>query len=588
MTESISILDDQLPQPRQRTPIVVLGMVLLSLIIAARLVQVQWSMRVDWATKADHQQFHEEQIPARPGNIVDRNGRLLATTITAPSLYVIPNLIEDRAAVANTLSVTLEIDFRSLLSKLERYRDKHFLWIRRRLSEDDVVKIRQLGLPKKIWGFRNEYLRQYPQGSLATHVLGMRNIDGIGIGGVEQAFDHLLRGEDGVRHVVRDARGRVVDVKGDIATAPELGKTIVLSVDSVIQLFVEQELDQLVEKWKPESACITVLAPHTGEVLAMSSRPTYNPNHPTDIHESAWTNHNIASMYEPGSTFKPIIVSWALQQNAINADEVFDCERGAYRMGRRLLHDHHRYGELSVTDILVKSSNIGMAKIGERLTNDGLYQAASIFGFGRKTGCQLPGEVVGKLRPLKEWNSYSTGSIPMGHEIAVTPIQLITAHAALASEGKLSSPKLLLRTLDERIDDGKRRETESASLFSPTVDADIARWIVQKPMTQVVERGTAKKAQLDGYAVFGKTGTSQKIDSKTGLYSSQKSVCSFIGGAPAEDPQLIVLVVVDDPTQGGSRYGGTVSAPAARTILKKSLAYLGISHSASPLRTAER
>ncbi len=236
-------------------------------------------------------------------------------------------------------------------------------------------------------------------------------------------------------------------------------------------------------------------------------------------------------------------------------------------MGRRVLHDHHPYGELSVTDILVKSSNIGMAKIGERLTNRGLYETAVTYGFGRKTGIELPGELKGMLRPLKKWNGYSTGSIPMGQEIAVTPLQLISAMSALAAEGRQFAPHLVDQS-------SPTSEFTAGVIVSQTTDDRVARWIVQGPLTEVVSRGTGTKAKSQEYAVFGKTGTAQKPDPATGAYSSQLHVSSFICGAPAEDPKVLVLVVVDEPSVGETHYGGTIAAPAAASILKHALQQL--------------
>ena len=228
-------------------------------------------------------------------------------------------------------------------------------------------------------------------------------------------------------------------------------------------------------------------------------------------------------------------------------------------MGRRVLHDSHPYGRLDVTDVLVKSSNIGMAKIGERLTNAGLYQSLLTFGFVRRTGLELPGELIGLIRPLDKWNDYSTGSVPMGHEIAITPMQLITAHASLANGGRMVYPRLSA-TMPDAVDKVVR---DASPVVSQTVGPEIAKWLVQGPMTQVVERGTAKRAKIPGVSVFGKTGTAQKLS----LNGPKGHVCSFVGGAPSEEPAVLVLVVVDSPTTPGVHYGGTVAAPAAREIL---------------------
>jgi cell division protein FtsI/penicillin-binding protein 2 len=425
---------------------------------------------------------------------------------------------------------------------------------------------------------REEYLRRYPQGSLAAHVLGLRTIDGIGRGGVEQAFDEVLRGKDGRRELVRDARGRVIEVYDRGDEAPVHGRTVVLSIDCVVQLFTERELDALMRKHRPESACAIVVDPRTCDVLAMASRPAFDPNRPVGVAADAWKNTAIASIYEPGSTIKPVIVAWGLEKGLIARDEEFHCEQGVYKMGSRLLHDHHPYGRLSLTDVLVKSSNIGMAKIGERLQNGQLYEALVAFGLGRKTGCGLPGELEGTVRPLGQWTSYSTGSIPMGQELSVTPLQLIAAHAALANGGSLISPRVVLGQTERAGtgDDGRPGEGVYAPVVTRVLAHETAQWVVQGPRVDVVRRGTGTKAQLDGYTVFGKSGTAQKTDPRTGAYSQREHVSSFLCGAPAGNPQVLVLVVVNEPAPEAGHFGGEVAAPAASRILERTLAHLHV------------
>jgi cell division protein FtsI/penicillin-binding protein 2 len=309
--------------------------------------------------------------------------------------------------------------------------------------------------------------------------------------------------------------------------------------------------------------------PQNGEILAMASRPTFDPNQPYDVAAEAWKNRAIAEIYEPGSTFKPCIVAWALQKGLIKPDEMFDCENGQYRMGGRTLHDHHPYGPLNVIDILAKSSNIGMAKIGERLTNDGLYEATAVFGFGRESGIELPGELPGLVRPLKQWTGYSLGSVPMGQEIAVTPLQVMAAYGTLSNGGRSITPHIVLQS-------GNDKQSPRSIVVADVIRREISEWITREALTEVVDRGTGKKAKLEGYTVFGKTGTSQKLDPDTGAYSKNKHVSSFICGAPAENPGVLVLVTVDEASVGTDHYGGTVAAPAATEILQKTLTQLRI------------
>jgi cell division protein FtsI/penicillin-binding protein 2 len=537
-------------------------------LLALRLVHLQWWQQVGLAGRAERQREYAEEITARPGDIVDRQGRLVATTLTLQSLYVVPSRISNVWTTANALAGALDLKAEELFERIGERRDRHFLWVKRRLSSDEVDKVRHLDLPAGSWGFRDEYRREYPQGVVAAHVLGLRDIDGVGRGGVEEAMDHVLSGEKGRRKLARDSRGRVIEILDDIEQPSRQGQMVQLSVDLVVQLFAERELDAIMSEWKPESCSAIAIDPKTGDVLAMATRPSFDPNHPELAAPEEWKNRAIADIYEPGSTFKPFVVGYGLDQQVLHKTDMFDCENGLYKMGRRLLHDHHRYGTLSLTDVLVKSSNIGMAKIGERLTNERLFEAATLFGFGQKTGIELPGELSGILRPLKEWTGYSTGSIPMGHELATTPLQLISAHAALANGGLLLRPRIILpHTGDSTAAVRQIRET--------TVRPDVARWLVEVPMQEVVTRGTGKRARIPGYNVFGKTGTAQCI-SPNGGYLHGKYISSFVCGAPVDDPRLLVLVVVNQSSVGGETFGGRVAAPAAANILKQALVYLRI------------
>ena len=548
------------------------------LILSARLIQLQWLQRDKFAGKAERQREFIEEIPARPGDIVDRQGRLLATTLSTRSLYLIPAKVSDPRKIASILSPPLGLNAESVYEKLVENPTRQFLWIKRRLTETEVEAVKSLALPKGAWGFREEYRREYPQGLVAAHVLGLRDIDGVGRGGIEERFDVSLRGRNGHRRVARDSRGHVIEILDEDLSLPVAGQTVRLTLDVVVQLYAERELDQVMQEWQPESCCAVVIDPTNGDIIAMANRPTFDPNQPDHASPDSWKNRAISDIYEPGSTFKPIVVSYGLDQGVLEKDESFHCQNGEYRMGRRVLHDHHPYGRLNLTDILVKSSNIGMAKIGERMGNERLEKAANLFGFGRKTGIELPGELPGILRPLKEWTSYSTGSIPMGHELATTPLQLITAHAALANRGLLVRPRIVLPNQEDSA-------AGLSGMTSPTVNGDIARWMIEHPMLEVVTRGTGKKARIPGYHVFGKTGTAQCL-SPDGGYVHGKYISSFICGAPVESPRLLTLVVVNQSSVGGETFGGKVAAPAAANILRRGLVYLRISPDDQLLRAA--
>lgn len=407
------------------------------MVLGGRLVQLQWFSRQTFAAQVEDQSISWEEIAARPGDILDREGRVLATSIAAKSFFVVPSQLTRQPKqweLVQAIAEAVGQDADQLQARIATHGKRHFLWVSRRITDDDVIaKLYALESPKKgpqLFGFRDEFLRQYPQGHFAAHVLGGRDLDGVGRGGIEQTMNAKLAGKPGFRRLMLDSRLRVIEVQTDLNRPPQHGQSVTLTLDTIIQMHVEEELDRAMEKWRAKHAAAIVLDPKTGEVLAMASRPTYDPNDLTHVSIEAWKNQAIAAIWEPGSTFKPMIVGWGLEHGFIRRDESFHCENGLYRMGRRELHDHHKYGMLSLTDVLVKSSNIGMAKIGQRLGNKELFQAAVTFGFGRRTGIELPGELSGMLAPLKKWTSYSTGSIPMGQEIAVTPIQLLTAHGA--------------------------------------------------------------------------------------------------------------------------------------------------------------
>lgn len=562
---------------RRRAGVIVTAVGMAWLVLVGRLVQLQFWQQDELGDRAARQREVVEEIVPRPGDIYDRDGRLLATSIPASSLYVVPSRLTKPWEVAEQLAGALQMTPDEVFERLGRHADKHFLWVKRRMTDEEAERVRAMGLSAETYGFRSEYRRIYPQGMLAAQVIGIRDIDGKGRGGIEEGCESQLKGQPGRRTLTRDARGRVIDITTDPTQILQEGQSVTLTLDSVIQIFAEAELDKLMREYKPESSCAIVLDPHTGEVLAMASRPTIDPNHPETADPDAWKNRAIADIYEPGSTFKPMIVAYGLDQQLIHRDDHFNCERGQYRMGRRVLHDHHGYGVLSLTDVLVKSSNIGMAKIGERLTNDGLFAAATTFGFGQPTGIELPGELTGILRPREQWTSYSTGSIPMGHEIATTPLQLIRAHAALANGGRLTKVRVLY---DEE-------HSTSPHAGEQIVGRDAAEWTVTVPMREVITRGTGKKAQIPGYDVFGKTGTAQSL-SPQGGYRHGKYIASFVCGAPVENPQLLVLVVVNQATTGGEAFGGRVAAPAAAEILRQALDYRHIPPAASPTPDDDR
>ncbi|MAT15205.1 MAG: penicillin-binding protein, partial [Planctomyces sp.] len=303
--------------------------------LSTRLVQLQHVEQATLSIHANRQHSYKESISARPGEILDRNGKVLATTITTYSLYVDPSRMDDPKAFADAICTVLVLDPGDIVANITKHAEKRFLWIKRRLSDVEANAIYALGLQEGAWGFRKEYFRSYPQGELAAHLLGLRDIDGHGRGGIEEAFDDVIQGTPGSQTLFRDARGRIFLPEDSEFVPPRPGRSIVLSLDMVIQFHVEQALNELVKEWSPKSCCAIVMDPRTGEILAMASRPNFNPNYPENVPPAAWKNCAISAIYEPGSTFKPLIAASALDRGLISRDEVFDCEMGTYRMGRR-------------------------------------------------------------------------------------------------------------------------------------------------------------------------------------------------------------------------------------------------------------
>jgi len=555
--------------------------VLCWLVLVARLIHIQGSQRTLLSERVQRQRTFTEVIPARPGEILDRNGHALAMTVTRDSIYAVPARIDDPWEWSWKVGAALQLNTDDLFRSLTRNASRQFIWVRRRVSEEQLVAMRSLRLPPGTWGTRKEYLRQYPQGHYAAHLLGIRDIDNIGHGGLEESLDSRIRGRDGERIMTRDALGVVVEVADEGSLPPIHGRSVVCSIDLAIQIFAEEQLDQLMAEWQPEGACVLAMEPHTGEILAMASRPTFDPNLLADVPESAWKNLCISYAFEPGSTFKPFVVGRAIQDGYVSRDEQIDCSNGALKIGRRILHDHHPYGQLSVTDVLVKSSNIGMARIAQRMGLPDLYDTVVDFGFGRRTGIELPGEIAGLLRPLSQWDDYSMGSIPMGHEIAVTPLQLITAHSAIANGGRWIRPRVV-RQKDR--EDPVLRSTRSVKAPPPVESRVLSSaesdWLIREPLTQVVARGTGRRARIPGLDIFGKTGTAQKFIAADGRYSDHESVLSFVCGAPRESPRLLVLLVVDAPQNGTNHAGGSVAAPTAARILQYGLQRLQTSDQA--------
>ena len=542
--------------------IIILFVSYLGLAIQLGRIQILEHRKYDALAEAQHSKRIE--IPARRGDILDRHGKALAQTLQVNSVYADPAEVEDKKEVSKGLAKVLGMGPDKMLTLLDR--EKRFIWLKRKASPKEVQDVKDLAI--KGVGVLPETIRSYPCGSLLSQVLGIVDIDGRGLEGIELVFDRELAGAPGYMVTTQDGLQRPIFTGGTVLIAPQDGNNVTLTVDVTIQHILEEELDTACKQWSPQSAMAVAIDPQTGEVLAMSCRPTFDPNRFQDSSPEQRRNRIVTDCYEPGSLIKPLVVSGVLKRGLARPSDVFFCHNGAFPIGRRILHDVHPYGDLTLEEIIVHSSNIGMAKLAMLEGPSKLYVDLRLFGLGTPTGIEIPGETSGVLYPLSKWTSLSLASIAMGHEVTVTPLQLTTAFCALANGGNLIRPRIVLALGDSKGGETKRFEPRYAHRV---LDEKWARQLTSI-LTRVVEEGTGKKAGLTEYAVAGKTGTAEKPRSDGSGYGGAGYVSSFIGYAPSEKPRLCVLVMIDEPR--GAHYGGTVSAPVVREIIRRSLNYL--------------
>ncbi|HEU4478033.1 MAG TPA: penicillin-binding protein 2, partial [Pyrinomonadaceae bacterium] len=509
------------------------------LVIGVRLVYLQVSQHDRLGERARLQQQQALETSPQRGLLLDRQGRELARSIQTESIFIDAAQLEnagDIDCIASRLSPVLEINKAELTRKLENAKSKHsrFVWVARRLSPEQAATIRGFGLPGV--DFRSEPKRFYPNGSIAAHVLGFVGIDGAGLGGVEQFYNQKITGEAGKLFIERDSEGNSYE-SSEIPGAP--GQTIVLTLDHSIQYRAEQALLAAVTKSRAKSGTAIVLDPRNGEILALANAPTFDPNKPGEAKPEARSNWALQNIYEPGSTFKIIPFSAALEKGLAKPTDRIDCQMGAITVAGRLVHDHHAFGSLTLTEALAKSSNVAAIKLGVRVGDSTMYDYIRRFGFGSRTGIELPGETAGLLRPVKRWQPSSIGSIAIGQEIGVTPLQMAAAFGVLANDGMRVAPHLVREIRTASGATVYRANPEQRQVIS----TETARALRQM-LESVTLNGTAKLAQLNGYSAAGKTGTAQKIDPKTKTYSRTKHVASFVGFAPVENPAIVIIVVI--------------------------------------------
>lgn len=514
-------------------------------------------------------QQHQRIIPLNPqrGTIFDTHGEELALSINVESVYVHPQGLADVPKAARTLAKALSLNVEKVRSKLES--GKQFLWLKRQVTPREAEKVRALGIPGV--GFIEEPQRFYPNSEIGAHVLGFTGVDPKGLEGLELKFDAEILGRGGHLLYQRDARGRGLGSGKYVVQGGVSGNSLYLTIDKNLQYIAEKELMAGVKEARAKAGSLVIIEPQTGRVLAMANYPRFNPNSFGNFRPSHWRNRAVCDSVEPGSTFKIFLMAAAFEEKVISKRQFINCENGSFRVGGRVIHDSHPYGRIPVEDVLKVSSNIAAAKIGKMLEREKLFQYLSDFGFGHKTGIELPGEVVGTLRPPSSWYELDLASVSFGQGLSVTSLQLAMAASAIANGGKLMQPILV-----ERIEapDGTSLSSRAPSVKRRVVSQAVADYVRALMTLTTEEGGTGTLGVVPGFLVAGKTGTAQKVDPVTGGYSADKRVASFVGLVPAEAPRIAALVVIDEPET--SPYGGIVAAPVFSRVASQTLAYLHV------------
>jgi cell division protein FtsI (penicillin-binding protein 3) len=567
-------------------------------VIAGRLFVLQIVRHQEYVERAQKQQQRTFEVAPRRGVLYDRNLKELAMTVQADSIYAEPTEIADKKQAARVLAAIVHTDPEDTQTGeeqiLNRLNNGHnFAWVARRVSPEKSAKVRQLNL-KGIY-FQKEFQRFYPDNEIAAQVLGYVGVDDTGLGGLEQKFEPQLHGVAGHMFMAMDARRRVL---GSTEREPEPGQNLVLTIDSNIQFLAERALDHAMEKTQAANGTVVVQDVHTGQILALAIRPTFNPNLFRHTTPALLRNHAVSDVYEPGSTFKLVTYSAAIDQGVAKPDDLIDCLGGQITLYGRVIHDDKsdHYHVITVHEALEHSSDVAAVKLALKMGPDSFYKYMHDFGFGSRPGVELPGETRGLLRPVKKWGSTSIGSLAIGQEVGVTPVQLVSMVSTIANGGIYLPPHVLMPTpASTAAADGQKTAGSQAPAMQPMpfraggelpnplpagahrVISELSAAEMRKMMEGVVLYGTGKSAQLNGYSSGGKTGTAQKVDPRTHLYSKTMHVASFAGIAPVNNPVIAVAVVIDTP-KGASYYGAQVSAPVFAEVAQQVLEYLGVPH----------
>lgn len=535
--------------------------------IVVRAFQIQVLGQEEWQKRAERQHQKVISLTPRRGTVYDQSGEELALSVEVDSIYIEPQKVTDPGRVTAVLGSALGLSKSSLQNKIKS--NKSFLWLKRQATEQESGKVRAAALDGV--GFTKEHQRFYPNSEIGAHVLGFTGLDPKGLEGLELSYDSQMLGQGGYLVVERDALGRGMGSGDRVVAGEQSGADLHLTLDKNIQYIAEKELAVGIANMGAKGGSVIVLDPRTGKILAMANQPNYNPNAIGSYRPSQWRNRAICDTYEPGSTLKVFLMAAALNEGLVNPGSIIDCEKGSFAVGGKVIHDHHAYGRISAADVIKVSSNIGAAKIGKALERNRLYRYLTAFGFGTTTGIDLPGESTGLLRDPSAWFEIDLAAIAFGQGMTVTPLQLARAVGALANDGKLMAMPIVERVVNDR---GETVEERRPELVRQVVTAETARQIRTMMSLVVDDGGTGTLAAVPGFRVAGKTGTAQKVDPVTGGYSVDKRVASFVGMIPAEAPQLVIVVVVDEPDK--QVYGGLVAAPVFSKIAEQSLRYLKV------------
>jgi cell division protein FtsI/penicillin-binding protein 2 len=562
------------PNSRRRCVLVCAAFIGLFSIFSFRLIYLQAIKHDEYAGLAAEKHVYKQLIYAERGTILDANNEVLANNIPVETVVADASLLNKREEIADLVGNELGIPSREVAEKLNSGR--RYIVIKREVSEHTIKALREKLRAGNLHGihFEHDATRNYPNGSMLCHVIGFTDFDHHGIQGVEASMEEYLHGQDGYRFIEHNRAGEeIVPYRGQ-ERAPRDGYQIHLTVDLGLQNIVENEIDAAMQQYSPQKATIILMRPQTGEILAMANRPHFDLNLRSEAKPDQMKNRAIIDMMEPGSTFKIVAAASALNERKMRPDSSIFCENGLWNFGGTALHDHRAFGNLTVREILIKSSNIGAAKLALSVGEQKFYEYIRRFGFGERTGIELPGEINGLIRPPQSWSKISITRIPMGHEIGVTPLQMTVAMATIANGGKLIMPRIVKSVTAA---DGKTISSLSPMVLRQVISPETAREIGDALRGVVSDAGTAAAAAVPGFTIAGKTGTAQKVNPRGG-YEEGKYVVSFAGYLPAEHPEFVGLVVLDDAhtSKPELNYGGLVAGPIFARLAEKAARYLDL------------